>query len=526
MTSTNAATNLLTRPLLATRPLGPLTLPGVLAALARDEVEDTQGMRPHQCMFWHMFCVQLGALALLNADRNDIPTDEPSWCELLRSLTRDFPGDEPWTLVVDDWSRPAFMQPPVPADVELKTEVPTPDALDLLITSRNHDLKQAVAVTAMAWDWIYALVALQTGEGYGGRGNQGIVRMNGGSSSRVMLSLAPVPGERDRAPRAGAWFRRDLAILLARPEARAVLDFPERGGLGLTWLAPWPEGEQLKTPDLDCWFIEVCRRVRFTETDGRLAARKGISEATRIDGKALKGVLGDPWAPVHKAEAKTWTLGEDGNFDFKTLVDRTIAGEWELPLLAIPTAGEAKSGTMALVAQAIARGNSKTGGFRRRVLRLPRSVTRVFASEEDRRNIHTLSAGIVGEIGIFDKALGYALALAVAGGDTSKVKREAYAHARSAQGALDRFADGLFFEHLWRRHNAADAEARAEERKAFVRLLWERTQAIFEDALPMMPCASLVRPRAENAARGALRGIVMKAFSDQLKTERTDADAA
>jgi len=77
----------------------------------------------------------------------------------------------------------------VPTGVELNTPVSTPDALDLLITSRNHDLKQAVARQAEAEDWILALVSLQTCEGFGGAKNYGIVRMNGGSSSRSLLAL-------------------------------------------------------------------------------------------------------------------------------------------------------------------------------------------------------------------------------------------------------------------------------------------------------------------------------------------------
>ena len=45
----------------------------------------------------------------------------------------------------------------------------------MLITSRNHDLKQEWWPRgASGEDWIFALVSLQTAEGYGGAGNQGI----------------------------------------------------------------------------------------------------------------------------------------------------------------------------------------------------------------------------------------------------------------------------------------------------------------------------------------------------------------
>ena len=59
----------------------------------------------------------------------------------------------------------------------------------------------------------------------------------------------------------------------------------------------------------------------------------------------------------------------------------------------------------------------------------------------------------------------------------------------------------------------------------FIRDLWQQTQAIFRQALPGMPCASLFRPRAEAAAQGVLAGMVMKTFSDCLKTPHSTEKA-
>ena len=61
----------------------------------------------------------------------------------------------------------------------------------MLVTSKNHDLKSAVAVQAGVDDWIFALITLQTMEGFGGAGNYGISRMNGGLGSRPAFSLVP-----------------------------------------------------------------------------------------------------------------------------------------------------------------------------------------------------------------------------------------------------------------------------------------------------------------------------------------------
>src|SRR3546814_17695049 len=88
--------------------------------------------------------------------------------------------------------------------------------------------------------------------------------MNGGSSSRPMVALAPMDaGQRDLMPRPGAWLRRDLRVLLetrAQRQKGQALDYLAIGGIGLVWTVCWPEEAQMQTRDLDRWFIEICRR--------------------------------------------------------------------------------------------------------------------------------------------------------------------------------------------------------------------------------------------------------------------------
>ena len=125
-----------------------LTLPGVLAALIRNEIASFPGLRPHQAPAWHMFRVQLAALALQRAGEEELSKDADHWAELLRALTPDFPGDEPWHLIVEDRAKPAFMQPSEPEEIKYTGVVPAADQLDMLITAKNHDLKQAIAEMA------------------------------------------------------------------------------------------------------------------------------------------------------------------------------------------------------------------------------------------------------------------------------------------------------------------------------------------------------------------------------------------
>ncbi|MFM8541844.1 MAG: hypothetical protein ACKOAM_01045, partial [Chakrabartia sp.] len=68
------------------------------------------------------------------------------------------------------------------------------------------------------------------------------------------------------------------------------------------------------------------------------------------------------------------------------------------------------------------------------------------------------------------------------------------------------------------------AEGREVEKLRFIQLLWAKTQKVFEEALPAMPCPSLFRPRAEARARAVLRGMLMKEFDGYLKSEFEDRE--
>lgn len=496
--------NLLVQPLIATRPHGIVTLPGLLALMAQDGVDDFPALRAHQAPAWHMFLVQLAALALHKTTRTELPEREAAWLELLRGLTPDFAEDEPWCLVVPDWQKPAFLQPPVPKDVTLANPVNTADALDLLITSRNHDLKQAMAIGGQAEDWIFALVSLQTGDGYGGAGNHGIARMNGGSSSRSMLGLAPLPDAHVKglAPRPGAWFARDVSVLLAT-RARQMGDFDhlgyrDHGGIGLVWLQEWPEGAQLPLSALDIWFIEICRRVRLIERDGGIHAVKGTSKAARIDAKQQNGNLGDPWAPVHATDSKSLTLS-GADFDYRKLTELLLSGNWKIPLLAQPAPFEQVGVTMALVAAALSRGNSKTEGFKSRTLPIGGKVARALVlASQNKAALFEMATDQIGGVDGFDRALRNALALAAAGGDRDKVGKPHYAHARVAQDRFRYAADTIFFRHLFNRFEAADKgpEAAAVEKIEFLKALYALARPIFETRLPSIPVASIHRLRA------------------------------
>ncbi|MDQ2093285.1 hypothetical protein [Rhodalgimonas zhirmunskyi] len=488
--------NLLVAPLIQTNGSA-LTLPGLFAAMARGEVTSFPALRPHQRPTWHMFLVQLGVLARSGQD-GPLPEDEATWRTNLRDLTSDFEDDAPWHLVGEDDSKPAFLQPPDPGGVKW-SEVATPDALDMLITSRNHDLKRDIAHDASPEDWLFALVSLQTMEGFGGAGNYGIARMNGGSSSRAMIGLAPVrPGTAIVDP--SAWWRRDVMRLTAKRD--------DLSGPALLWCLPWPEKQLLDLATLDPMFIEVCRRIRLQEGQRGLSAKRGTSKAARIAAKEANGMTGDPWAPVHLAENKTLTLG-DQNWSYKLINRLLYGGDWKVPDLATPTGDEDRM-DMALVAEAFARGNSKTDGFKSRVIPVPKTAIKSMLgpkpTEFSREQVETIES--------VDRALRDGLALIAAEGDYTKRGKAEYARSQPARDQFARIADAAFFPALWEKLGHATEEARNAAHTRFTRQLAAAARAEFERAAPAIPCAAIMRPRAMTRGRVAFEVGIRKVFEE------------
>jgi CRISPR system Cascade subunit CasA len=125
-----------------------LSLPEVFSVLADDSILGFEALRPHQRHVWHAFLVQIAAQAAQKS--GNIPKDENGWRVALRALTSDWCEDEPWSLLVDDLAKPALLQPPVPEGSlkGFKNQIMTPDAIDILVSAKNHDLKQEVMARA------------------------------------------------------------------------------------------------------------------------------------------------------------------------------------------------------------------------------------------------------------------------------------------------------------------------------------------------------------------------------------------
>ncbi len=483
-----------------------VSLPEALELLGRDEIRAFSGLQAHQQHAWHAFLVQLAAIALHRARQENPKRKAADWRDLLLALTEQ--RHEPWCLVVEDLSRPAFMQPPVPEGTLAGfKEYRQPDRLDVPVTAKNHDVKAARVALPRPEHWVYALVSVQTMGGYSGSGNYGVARMNSGYGSRPGLGLAPglMLGER---------FKRDTSVvLISREEILGrVEDYAAKNGVALLWLDPWTGVKEkgLGVGDLDPLFIEVCRRLRLAVEEGRIVARKGGTEGTRVSAAALNGNTGDPWTPVLRAEGKAFTATGEG-FSYR-VIQRLLSDDYVPGAAMAPGRAERD---LVLIGQVLARGEGETAGFHERLLPVPAKVTGLFRQAEGRKKVAELAAKRVETVAIVQrKVLNPAVLTLVQGAPENKLN---FKDERAAPWLkkLDRTVDAVFFERLW-----ADL-GRDEERahRDWARLVLDFAKAELRDAIESAPVPEARRYRAIAEAEAVFEGAARRNLSIAYEQE-------
>ncbi len=514
--------NILTEPLIRIDTSGrervAASLPHVYTALMADKVEAFSALRPHQRHAWHAFLVQLGAMAIHRAGLTEAPATTEKWTGLLRGLTKkDFPKDEPWQLVVTDITMPAFMQSPAwteEREKDYKNRLETPDDLDMLVTSKNHDLKAEVAAQAHTDDWIFAVVTLQTMEGFGGAGNYGISRMNSGFGNRPAFSLAPSSG----GP--GAHVQRDIKALLEfRPK---ILDdnpyYPDDGGIALLWTLPWDgtPREVLLPNRLDLLYIEVCRRIRLRQdSSGRLYGLRATSRAARIEARSLKGRTGDPWTPINsKRDGVPLTLSA-GGFNYKRVTDYLVSPDWARPpLLGLTPEERGSPDPMQLVARAMVRGNGKTEGYHERVVLIgqkgPKAKSAMLGGAGS-QELGDIARSRIEEVGTVQRILSHSIQTFMARGDAEGSSPEHRERARIWLNRLDEIVDATFFDDLQTEFDA-DASERQGIRRRWLLNDGDRSgvinhaRVLLYDAEDSLPCPAIYRYKARVNAEGLFEG--------------------
>lgn len=504
-----AELDLLTEPLFgmrsADRETGRLSLPGVLAALGSEHVESFTALQAHQGHAWHAFLVQLGAIALHRSGTDDPVLPEERWRELLLALTTG--RHEPWCLVVPDLAQPAFMQPPVPEGSleRFHRWMGQPDALDVLVTSKNHDVKRARVGAPEPEHWVYALVSLQTMAAFAGRDTYGIARMNGGFGSRPAVALS---GRHDL----GSRFRRDIGVLLrTRPMLPAAYGFAAEGGCELLWLTPWDGSRSLSLEQCGPFFIEICRRVRMERLDGEIVARTAPTKSSRLEAKARKGDLGDPWIPVRRDEAAALTITGQG-FTYDLLQRLLFQQDFALGAAGHITPAELEGAI--LTAVALAGGQGETNGFHARWLPVPGRVQLRLMEPESHDRLAARSKRRVERVSTLRlRVLKPALCALLQSGDDALDFRDD--RPQRWLDRLDHAVDRVFFEDLW-----ADVEVDDEEAdRRWSDRLRQLARSELEHAIQSSPLPTARRHRAIAAAERVFAGAWIRQFGSSPSKE-------
>ena len=509
--------NLLTDPVFRVRTpegVSVASLPELLALLGEDRVESLPGLQRHQEDAFHIFCCYLAGAVLSRGQTSNPCQSADYWCAGIRALTRNEGGtdDSGWVLVVDDPESPAFMQPPVSSKEvfarDYKPDATTPDKLDILITSKNHDVKKSRAINADTEAWIFALISLQTtagllGKGSGGGMNRGISRMNSGYGSRPRVGWQP-------NARTGAQFGRDVSALEAIRTTllQAPHPYAENGKI-LLWIHPWDGSGSHALSDLDPFFLEVARRVRLRSLVDGIQAWAAGSAANFIAGDEMAGNLGDPWIPINQRTNGALTVPESGLTP--ELLRNLIFGEGFTPG-AMQGAHSSPNGGWFTVS-VLVRGQGRTDGFHSTSIRVPeKQRIALFGGGPARDHLALLSKkGLDAASAVHYKALRPALFSLMEGGPES-IALDKTEIAKWVDHAASSFAlnwNPGYFDWLW---SVVDMPNDDEAIRPWFSQLYRLAQEALTDAAERAPQRHGRSYRAKTKAQGLFFGSLKKNF--------------
>lgn len=501
-----------------------LSLAEVCEAVWTQPIVSFEGLRTHQRQAWASFLSQLMVMALDRAGKGvqeAASLDASAWRALLLSLSD---GEESaWNLVEPDVSKPAFMQSPIPEgsldDAKYKDPYTTPDELDMLVTSKNHDLKRQLMHKPELDQWIYALITLQTMEGVFGTRNYGIIRMHTGWGNRPKVGYTT---KLDWSTRQ----QRDVKILLQQRKDQTLSSYKKRKHTCI-WTVPWDGKSQIQLHDCDPHFIEICRRVRFKREQDSIIAYKKTTSCKRIHSdQSIGSITHDPWAPLYIPEANTTkclTVGKSGfTYDLIRQIIYPI-DDYISPYTMNLTDAEKKQNIVYLVAEAMTRGKGKTEGLHERIIPVPVRKTGLMAlrgkfrqrveeqSEEDgAEELRKLATRARQRADLAGKIRSKALYPALKSLTDKDVDRwtNAYTHA----------VDACFFTELF----GQDASTTQEEMSldaSWQKTLYTLASAQLEKAIEELPLSNSRRWQQISQATNILKGSARKHLTAYFQQE-------
>lgn len=477
------------------------SLPEVLARLAAGEDLEFNALQAHQQHSWHAFLVQVAALAAHHGNLDPLPEASGAWKDALLGLSNG--QREAWCLVVPDLAEPAFFQPPVPeGSLDGFKRRTTPDSIDVLVTTRNHEVKQERVTAPRPEHWVYSLVSVQTMEGYSGKFNYGIVRMNSGYGSRPAVGFIADLGR-------GRAFLRDIASWRrARRHLIETYGYREEGGHALLWTLPWQGDIGLALQQCDPFFIEICRRLRLVQDEAQPIAFSANSRCERITPGDTKGDTGDVWTPVRREDGAALSIGAKG-FSYDLIQELLLSGTYELGEAARLTGAESTESWM--LARGFARGQ-KTEGYHERLLPIPAAARRFLMKSDERERLGAVArrwVEIVAEIR--RSVLRPALCALLQEGQAKLDFRDQ--RVQTWLRPLDRKVDQIFFPRLW---ESVEADLPEEADNRWTRETIALARGLLEEAIRSAPLPSVRKYRAIARAERVFNGATKKRFGGAL----------
>jgi len=508
-----------------------MSISEILSKLSEaDEIESICFLRPHQKHAFYSFLCQLGAIAMNHTYETKIPQSKSAWEELVLGIS----SHAAWHLINNNLDEPALLQPPIPKKAQNHWEkkakrIDSADEIDILVTSKNHDVKRFSLYQASPEHWFFALLTAQTMDGYCGSKNYGIVRMNGGHGNRSCVTRIP-------SLSMGQRFRRDINVLLeSRPEITQKYQFMHKRGEALLWLIPWAgeEDEMLKIGDLDPYFIEICKRIRLGINNGNIVAYKCGSKKRRIDDENRKGVVGDPWSPIVLKREKTkesqskdaqkntgiaypekvLTVSRPG-FDYKMIYRLMFDENIEHSIMQRPHAMDGKNPMLYM--WAMARGQGETDGIYERMVPIPEEIFAAIDNKESKWDkmssfaMERIEEAVVIQNEILKPSLMFALQSAPSKINFKDVRVKVWIN------QMDEDIDKIFWTRMWT-HFALNEE---EAYSLWIKELLGMAEKILFQAFAEIPMSSCKKYKsmasAHNMFQGRSRNYYPEAFENDL----------
>lgn len=493
-----------------------VSLPELLEVLGLSRITSYPGMQRHQEDAFHVFLCSLAAAVLARHGLEEPVQTAAFWKAGLQDLAPTV-GLAAWDLLGVDASKPAFMQPPLPKDdhAKLATKATSPDALDVLVTAKNHELKPGRASMPDIDEWVYALVSYQTMSGYLGNGNPGISRMNSGFGSRLVMEVVRTlePG--------GRWRDAVARLLVHRRQVLQEEYGYDSHGIVLVWTEVWDGKRSLPLTALDPCYVEVCRRVRLrgsSQVDGADAVPSSVN---RIDAKAFSGAVGDAWLPIDLSGAtegsagglKAVTIGPSGLT--AEILRRLVFGD-HVGRTALHRPMDGWHGELWLSVSVLVRGQGVTEGFHEQRIPLPARVKpRLFGPPAVHDPWTTLSKQLIEAAGRMQSALHAAVrSFLDAGVNRSRERNGSEPWWTRWQLQYQRLWFDQYFLYLW---GVPDNFRTEEVLEKWGKELWNMAEYTLEDAMRSLPQHASRRYHARVQAQSTLWISAIRSFPHLLK---------